>query len=469
MKSFTKRLIFNFTAVITLCFLLIYFLFNMLVEEYILIQAESALEQDIFDIMNISYRVPIGRVFTFGNSDLTVYFHQMQQPERLHTSIIRSHIIMINNQNQILMPSLETLSQSQQLSIEFLATYYINNQTSFLNNQMVLVETPDSSYYVKAATYLIGGSPVSILSYTDISGALAFAANMNQILLLLLVFSGLLSVFIALVMSYRFRDAIWRLCNYANVIGQGEFNHKLEKFSYKEFEQLYSSMNNMATTLLLYENNQKQFFQNVSHELRTPLTSIQGYAEAISQDILEKKDAADIILLESKKMADLVSALIYISRTDGGLNVNKISSINVRHLLLENIERMKLAATSKGKELRFIDQSKNDIIINSDEEKIETIVINILSNAIRHANKIIEIGYCADDNYLIISIKDDGKGVSDMDLPHIFERFYKGDSGNIGLGLAICHDLAKLLEGRIEHVNDNGTVFNIYIKDYKNI
>jgi signal transduction histidine kinase len=226
-------------------------------------------------------------------------------------------------------------------------------------------------------------------------------------------------------------------------------------------------MDNMSNMLQAYENNQKQFFQNVSHELRTPLMSIRGYAEGIRENIVDKDTAVDIILSWESRMTDLVNGLLYISRIDEGLEAPKNTvSVDVKNLLFSCYERVKPVAAKAQKEIT-INAPDSDITINTDEEKLERAIINILSNAIRHAKSSVLISYKNIEDNLEISIQDDGDGISPKDLPRIFERFYKGNKGNSGLGLAISKDIVKSLNGKIRAENilvpDTGAVFTVVL------
>jgi len=270
---------------------------------------------------------------------------------------------------------------------------------------------------------------------------------MNQRLLILLVLSGVLGLVISIVLSKRFKKAIERLSLYAEKIGHGKFNEDAGVFKYSEFDTLSKSMANMAAMLQSYESNQKQFFQNASHELRTPLMSIQGYAEGLATDVFEKEEAAQIILAEGEKMADLVSGLLYISRMDSGLDApNNMTSVNMRNLLYDCHERMKIIAEKAGKQISV---NVQDVTIKTDAEKLEIAVINMLSNGIRHAESAVELLCRVNGGEVEIVVSDDGEGICEKDLPHIFERFYKGENGSSGLGLAIARDVVSSLGGRI--------------------
>ena len=453
-----------------------------------------------------------------GTAQLT--FHPIRQQ-----SFVTTDVIMIGADSGLITPRLEFLPYSQRAEVEFLVDYYLSNQARLSQDEMTRVAGAGTTFYLSTSSQAIGDTNFSILMYTDISAAMAFTNSMNRILGVLLVLSGLASLAISAAMSARFKRAIVRLCGYAETIGRGNFNQKAGPFCDTEFDRLSKSMDNMSNMLQSYENNQKQFFQNVSHELRTPLMSILGYAEGIMKDIFTKEEAADIILAEGQKMAGLVDELLYISRidntgiiessgtcADGLLYVSQIDdelphtsqlgnttetsgtspTLAVKELLYECCDRIKPIAQKAGKQVAIempqeipnnanaetqtqeiqknpgAETQPQEIHITADTEALARAIINILSNAIRHADCNVKIKYHAAGGSLKIIIEDDGNGIHPNDLPHIFQRFYKGENGNHGLGLAISKDIIKSMGGSISVQNKNapesGAVFTVELQ-----
>ena len=401
---------------------------------------------------------PMERVNIFRmeeiNQPITGYVTiQLVRPtvHAISSSIITTDMIIINEDDEIIMPLLPLLADYQRVEIEFLANYYLSNRNRFAGEEMIRATGPNNAYYLRATSHNMHGNSMSVLLFTDISSAVTFMNSMNHRLAILLILSGILSLLISILMSTRFKRAINRLCKHAETIGYGNFDEKAGTFKDTEFAQLSKSMDNMSNMLQTYENNQKKFFQNASHELRTPLMSIQGYAEGILGDIFTKDEAAQIILSESQKMTDLVSGLLYVSRMDSGIETSEIiSTINVKHLLFDCVERMKPIAAKSEKQFMITAETAT---IEADEEKLERAIINILSNAIRYAKEYIEINCYVKEGKLEIAIKDDGNGIDSCDLPHIFKRFHKGEDGNVGLGLAISRDIIRNMGGEITAKN----------------
>jgi len=376
-------------------------------------------------------------------------------------TLINTNVVMLNGNDEIISPFLQTLTYQGQYEVEFLVDYFLQNQTRLATNGMTQVSGLGSTYYIRTISRTVPGSqgPASILLYTDISSAVAFQTSMNRILGILLALSGLCSLTIAVAMSVKFKRAISRLCNHAEAIGRGNWAVNAGNFSDAEFNRLSKSMDNMSEMLQAYESNQKRFFQNVSHELRTPLMSIQGYAEGILQNIFSKDDAANVILSEGQKMDALVEDLLYISRIDSNVQgATNIATLDVKNLLHECLESVKPIAQKSDKQV-IIDLPEYEITVEAEEEQFARAILNILSNAIRHAKNEVKISCNASTSEVEIIIRDDGQGVKPADAQNIFKRFYKGENGNHGLGLAISKDIVHNMGGKIYYTTDEGAVF----------
>ncbi|MEG0291470.1 MAG: HAMP domain-containing sensor histidine kinase [Anaerovoracaceae bacterium] len=208
----------------------------------------------------------------------------------------------------------------------------------------------------------------------------------------------------------------------------------------------------------------KKFFANASHELKTPLMSIQGYAEGIKLDILkDNKQGAQIILNESEKMADLIEELLFLSKIDSGEMVLHKEKFDIKELIYEIMESQGIVAKQKGVVINDLMASDQvEILVDADEKQIRKALNNIVSNGIKYANSTIDIKCQRENDTIFIEIKDDGKGILSEDMPHIFERFYKGKEGNTGIGLSLAKEIVELHKGEITAESDeDGALFKI--------
>lgn len=206
---------------------------------------------------------------------------------------------------------------------------------------------------------------------------------------------------------------------------------------------------------------QQTFFQNASHELKTPLMAIQGYAEGIQAGVMDAGGAAEVILAESDRMTELVDELLDISKIDMGRQPLALSEMDVRELLYDSIRAVEPTAAAGGITITP-DFPETPIMVSCDDTRLRRAVTNILSNGVRYARSQLRLTCRADKRHVTIRIQDDGDGIAEEDLPHIFDRFYMGRSGKSGIGLALTKEIIHLHKGTIRAYNgDSGAVFEI--------
>ena len=208
---------------------------------------------------------------------------------------------------------------------------------------------------------------------------------------------------------------------------------------------------------------QQTFFQNASHELKTPLMAIQGYAEGIQAGVMDTGSAAEVILTESDRMTELVEELLDISKIDMGRQPLTLSETDIRELLYDSIRAVEPAAAASGITIAP-DFPEEPVMVKCDDTQMRRAVTNILTNGLRYAHSQLCLTCWPDKRNVIIRIQDDGDGIAEGDLPHIFERFYMGKSGKSGIGLALTREIIHLHKGTIHAYNgDTGAVFEISI------
>ncbi|MCK1991361.1 cell wall metabolism sensor histidine kinase WalK [Peribacillus muralis] len=219
------------------------------------------------------------------------------------------------------------------------------------------------------------------------------------------------------------------------------------------------------------------FIANVSHELRTPISMLQGYSEAIVDDIAgseeEKMEMARIIYDESLRMGRLVNDLLDLAKLESGkMNLN-YECIPISPYLKRITSKFSVLAKEKGISISTSLQD-NDIEWNFDPDRIEQVLTNLIDNAIRHTpsgGNIDVIQRTSDRRSLVIDVRDSGSGIPEEDLPFVFERFYKADkartrgASGTGLGLAIVKNIINAHDGYISvnSLPNKGTTFSFIL------
>ena len=208
------------------------------------------------------------------------------------------------------------------------------------------------------------------------------------------------------------------------------------------------------------DKSRREFVANVSHEMRTPLTSIKGACETILSDPEMEPDMKDFFLHmavdECDRMTRIVSDLLVLSRLDNKRTQWSIVSFDPHRALTHICEVMKVDADAHSHTLVYRNEGELPEI-TADKERIEQVLINIISNAIKYTpdGGRIDVAAKACGGELEICVKDTGIGIPKEDLPHLFERFYRveksrtSETGGTGLGLAIAKEIVEAHGGSI--------------------
>ena len=167
-----------------------------------------------------------------------------------------------------------------------------------------------------------------------------------------------------------------------------------------------------------------------------------------------------VILSESDKLGGMVEELLYLSRIGRSVPTDTSATLDLREVLSLCVSEQRAEAEKKGIAFRF-DFDDDPVTLSIREQDAQRLFGNLLSNAIRYAGKKILLTCRAVEKEILVSVKDDGPGVSDGDLPHVFERFYKGTGGRHGIGLSIAQSVAEAYHGTITVRNDGGAVFEV--------
>lgn len=210
------------------------------------------------------------------------------------------------------------------------------------------------------------------------------------------------------------------------------------------------------------ENMRREFVANVSHELKTPLTSIKSYTETLLdggvEDLEMQRSFLTVVNTEADRMARLVRDLLELSNFDARTTKLRIASHDIIEMMNNCILKVKVTADQKSQKIHtaYHDEIR---LVEIDVDRIEQVILNILSNAIKYTDEggeiSIEIRSGHDEGHFEIVILDSGMGIPQEDLNRIFERFYRVDKarsralGGTGLGLSIAKEIIEAHQGTI--------------------
>lgn len=285
----------------------------------------------------------------------------------------------------------------------------------------------------------------------------------------------ILTVITMFLLSKLLTNPLIKMKKATEKMSKGDLSLALNINGNDEVGNLAHSIQKLADDLNYMKTERGEFLASVAHELRTPLTYIRGYADIILKTQMSTQDQKhylSIIKEEADHVTRLVQDLFELAKMEKHNFVIKTEKTNFYHLLKKIVTKIQPAYNDKN--IRIIFSCPEDIVLPLDGQRFEQVVLNLLNNAYLHSDIDSKILVTVTENRenVEITVKDEGEGIPEQDLPHIFERFYRVDksrtraTGGSGLGLAIVKEIIELHGGNISAKSElgRGTVFTIHLK-----
>jgi two-component system sensor histidine kinase VicK len=241
----------------------------------------------------------------------------------------------------------------------------------------------------------------------------------------------------------------------------GHLTQRITAKGRDEYAELAQAFNNMSEKLEQVDKTREEFVSNVSHELKTPLTTIKSYTETLKEGSIEHGDTAldfyNIIDSEVDRMTRLVKDLLQLSRLDYKQQKWYKKQEDLVSLVRTAIKKMDMTAKSKELQINHLFDKDMFILVDMDRDRIEQVILNILSNAIKYTDEKgrIDIDIIRGSKDVKIVIADNGVGIPEKQLSRVFERFFRVDKarsrmmGGTGLGLSISKQIIEEHKGSI--------------------
>ena len=296
-----------------------------------------------------------------------------------------------------------------------------------------------------------------------------FQKRMKNFLLISLLIAGIGSLIIALFLSRYLSKPIADLKLAAEKVAQGDFGVRTIKGADGEIGKLSEMFNKMAESLEREEKLRQQLLSNIAHELRTPLTIIKTQLEGLSDGIItDRAKALKNLDSEMERLIKLVKGIEDVTTAEASFfrRLDE-TDCNLREFLSGIVNDMR--PLFKEKNLSLTLREEKDFSVTVDAEKLETIVRNLLANALKFTEKgTVSIRYGKNLKKFFIEIQDTGTGISEESIPLIFNRFYKGQKSSaqgLGLGLAIVKELSDIMQGEVTVKSKlgEGSIFTIFL------
>lgn len=394
------------------------------------------------------------------------------------------------------------------------SAYYIirkNGEVLYSDNpesaQRLLSELPaygehdleeDSGYYFRKNNKYV--KQYDFLFKDGSQGSLFVVAKMNSLISRTLLVDMCIAILCILIftswmLTQWISKGVFAPMNELNVamrkIKEGNFDYMLQTDAKGEMGDLYRNYEDMRLRLKetteenrQHEKQNKELVSNISHDLKTPITAIKGYVEGIMDGVADTPEKIDkyirTIYNKANDMDRLINELTIYSGIDSHKIPYKFLKINVADYFSDCVEEIGLDLDSRGISLNYTDLAELDTTIIADPEQMKKVINNIISNSVKYMNKPhgeIDIRILDEIDAIRIEIEDNGKGISQKDLPLIFERFYRTDAsrnsaqGGSGIGLSIVKKIIEDHGGYIWATSKEGegTCIHFVLRKYKEL
>ncbi|MBR3816946.1 MAG: HAMP domain-containing histidine kinase [Clostridia bacterium] len=283
--------------------------------------------------------------------------------------------------------------------------------------------------------------------------------------------SIVLGVILALIFRKRVLKPIHELVEATERISEGDYKIRLPLTGLKLIRMLTKKMNTMAAELDSIETLRSDFINNFSHEFKTPIVSIGGFAKILKSNSNlseeERREYLDIIISESDRLANLSNNILTLTRLENQSILSHKSNFNVSEQIRLVIAMLEPKWREKNIDISFEGEDYN---IYADKDLLQHIWTNVIDNAYKFSPADTEIKVAVrniKNNKLIFTVADSGKGMSEFEAKHAFDKFYQGNvanknSGN-GIGLAVAKKICELHGGdiKIKYTGSGGSCFEI--------
>jgi len=289
---------------------------------------------------------------------------------------------------------------------------------------------------------------------------------------------------VVLTLSRAILTPLKELKKAAENIRDGNLDFEVLNSKLSEINELCVAVDNMRMRLkkevadrLAYEKERCQLLANISHDLRTPITSIKGYVEGMRDGVANTPEMQErylnTIYAKACSMERLVDQMSDFSQLELGRMRFYYEPCSAPKFIMELAEEFRVDLESEGAILET-DLPETDIMVNIDREKIRRVFLNLLSNSLKYRSErplIVRIYASAADRGILISVKDNGRGIAKDEINRVFEGFYRGDPARTnstrghGLGLSISKQIIENHHGKIwiKSEENVGTEVNIYL------
>jgi signal transduction histidine kinase len=257
----------------------------------------------------------------------------------------------------------------------------------------------------------------------------------------------------------------------ASEISKGFYDKRvLIKDRFEEIGRLGGTFNSMLDRIEKLLKSMREVNANIAHDLRSPLTSIRGIAEMSlmnERSVDEYKNMAVSTIEECDRLIEMINTILEITEVEAGIREPRLEDLDVVRLIRDACDLFRPIANEKN--IRITEDIPDQLSFRGDRKNLQRIISNLLDNAIKYTPEGGSVGISikAEEKRINIFFEDTGIGISETELPHIFERFYRCDRsrsrGGVGLGLSMVKAFTEAMKGSIDVIStvNKGSRFSL--------
>ncbi|KIP20923.1 Sensor histidine kinase YycG [Anoxybacillus ayderensis] len=430
-------------------------------------------------VLGIETVLFVALYMTLVHAKVDEEFEQLLARGNNHRAVLESHYDEVTLEHVVMMES-EAETDVVITDAKGNILYFSDHILPFAKKLIPYTDTlhiPHSGMVVqknwKNESYIATASPIrmdgKIKGYVYMFQRTASIQNMIAKLKYHFLVVGIVSVFLTILTIFFLSRVITipliRMKQATEKLSKGDFSVRLQVKGEDELAQLGKAIQTLATDLEYLKKERNEFLASISHELRTPLTYVKGYADVARRPNIAEEERAkylSIIYEEAEHMQKLVKDLFELAKMDQHSFQIKKERTPLCLFLKKIYEKMYPAFQTKNMSLVY--HCDANVTVHIDQQRFEQVMMNLLDNALKysHQGSTVSIDVKTEKKNVILIISDEGIGIPEKDLPHIFERFYRVDKsrsrtgGGTGLGLAIAKEIVEAHGGSIHAISQFG-------------
>ena len=361
-----------------------------------------------------------------------------------------------------------------------------NNEIIRLQNEFLKSNDTTQTYRIKsheyqAYAYLYGikTNLGSIYLYSPLKDLSEVSKVLQSQLIFISFIAIIIASFIAYFLSKKLTNPILEITNKARNLGKGNYKQTYEESGIKEIDELANVLKNTQDELVKTDELRRDLMANVSHDLKTPLTMIKAYAEMVRdltyQDDEKRINNCNVIMNETDRLNLLVNDILDLSKLEADVKELEITKYDLVKEVKEIIKRYEIIKETEN--YNFVLEMPNKAMVMADKNKLNQVIYNLINNAINHTgkDKTVTIRLSKKDNEYLFEVIDTGKGISEEEIPLIWNKYYKSEKKHqrnvvgTGIGLSIIKSILEKHQFNygVKSKENKGSNFYFYIKSVK--